>query len=101
MATPFHLFTHHTQHTIMKKLCLTVAALSCFLAACDNMKKTENTADNDAAKRNIEACDAVNDAFKTGDVSKIDNYVAADMVDHTDHGDVKGVDSLKAMIQMM
>jgi predicted SnoaL-like aldol condensation-catalyzing enzyme len=38
--------------------------------------------------------------LKTGDVSHIDDVVAADFVDHTDKGDL-GRDSLKAMIAQM
>lgn len=84
----------------MKKIYL-AAALGCLLASCDNMKSTESNAGDDMAKRNLDACHAVNEAFRTGDVSKIDSFVAADFVDHSDHGDVKGLDSFKAMVQMV
>jgi predicted SnoaL-like aldol condensation-catalyzing enzyme len=43
----------------------------------------------------------VNKAFETGDASGVDSVVASDFIDHTDHGDVKGRDSLKAMINMV
>ena len=46
------------------------------------------------------ASDAISKAFETGDISKIDSVVADDFVDHTDQGDKKGKDSLKAMITM-
>jgi predicted ester cyclase len=48
----------------------------------------------------LEAAHAVNKAFVTGDISKIDDAVAADFVDHSDRGDF-GRDSLKAMIKTM
>lgn len=47
------------------------------------------------------AFDNITKAFQTGDVSGIDSVVADDFLDHTDRGDVKGKDSMKAMINMM
>ena len=56
---------------------------------------------SDAAKKNMNAFNTVSDAFKTGDVSKIDSVVASDFVDHSGmHGDGNR-DSLKAMVSMM
>lgn len=55
---------------------------------------------SDKAKKNLAASHIVNDAFMSGDVSKIDDAVAADFVNHTDYGDM-GRDSLKAMITNM
>jgi predicted SnoaL-like aldol condensation-catalyzing enzyme len=52
------------------------------------------------AEKNLAASHIVNKAFETGDPSMIDSAVAADFVDHSDHGDT-GRDSLKAMITMM
>lgn len=56
--------------------------------------------DNSMTEKNLAASHIVNDAFATGDISKIDDAVASDFVDHTDQG-VKNRDSLKVMIPMM
>ena len=55
--------------------------------------------DNSMAEKNLAASHIVNEAFRTGDISKIDDAVASDFVDHTDRGDMNR-DSLKAMITM-
>lgn len=55
---------------------------------------------SDAARKNLDAFRAVDTAFQTGDLSRIDSVVASDFVDHTPKGDL-GRDSLKAMITMM
>jgi len=52
-------------------------------------------------QRNLDASHTISKAFETGDVSGIDSVVAEDFVDHSDHGDIKGRDSLKAMVKMM
>ena len=83
----------------MKKIFFAaLAGLFCFCISC-NDAGTSNK-DSDAKQKNIAASDAVSKAFETGDVSKIDSVVADDFVDHTDMGDKKGKDSLKAMITM-
>lgn len=56
---------------------------------------------SDAAKKNLDAVHAVVNAFETGDVSKINDLVSADFLDHTDRGDMVGPDSLKAAVTMM
>lgn len=83
----------------MKKIFFAaLAGLICFCISCDS--KTESASgNNDKAQKNIAASDAISKAFETGDVSKIDSVVSADFVDHTDHGDKKGADSLKAMVK--
>ncbi|HEY6062454.1 MAG TPA: ester cyclase [Chitinophagaceae bacterium] len=84
----------------MKKLFIIFSAgCICLLSSCTS-KKEAGDGMSDKAKKNLAASHIVNDAFMTGDVSKIDDAVAADFVDHTDMGD-KGRDSLKAMITTM
>lgn len=83
----------------MKKLFYCAAVLlSLGLLSCS--EKKESGGMSDAAKKNLESVQAVVKAFETGDVSKIDDAVSADFVDHTDRGDI-GRDSLKAMIKSM
>jgi predicted ester cyclase len=59
---------------------------------------------NTQAEKNMETVKTVNRAIESGDMSKIDQYIAADGVDHGggDHGeDVKGLDSIKAHLGRM
>jgi predicted SnoaL-like aldol condensation-catalyzing enzyme len=93
----------------MKKILSLLATGILFVCVSCSDDKTEKTAgdtmsaekkDNSMAEKNLAASRIVSDAFQTGDISKIDDAVAADFVDHTDQGD-KNRDSLKAMIQMM
>ena len=84
----------------MKKfLFILSAAASFLLSACNDMNSTSGGM-TDAAKKNLEAFHAVDNAFLTGDISRIDSVVASDFVDHTPKGDL-GRDSLKAMITMI
>ncbi len=90
----------------MKKLSfLAYAGMLCIFASCNN-PDTGTTAAADSnnkamEEKNLAASDAVSKAFETGDASAIDSVVADDFIDHTDRGDVKGKDSLKAMINMI
>ena len=85
----------------MKKLLFILfAATICFLTACTEKAATSGGM-SDAARKNLDAFHAVDNAFQTGDLSRIDSVVASDFVDHTPKGDVVGTDSLKAMITMM
>jgi predicted SnoaL-like aldol condensation-catalyzing enzyme len=80
----------------MKKLLIIFSAgFICLLTSCNSKKEAGGM--SDAAKKNLAASHIVNDAFMSGDVSKIDDAVATDFVDHTDMGD-KNRDSLKSMI---
>lgn len=87
----------------MKKIFLAAfAGLLCFCISCNS--KTESTSDNkysEQEQKNIAASDVITKAFQTGDVSGIDSVVSDDFVDHTDRGDMKGRDSLKAMVKMV
>ncbi len=49
-------------------------------------------------QKNLAASNAIMQAFETGDASKLDSVVAPDFLDHTDRGDMKGIDSLKAAV---
>ena len=84
----------------MKKfLVILFVATICFLTAC-NEKAATSSGTSDAARKNLDAFHAVDNAFQTGDLSRIDSVVSSDFVDHTPKGD-KGRDSLKTMITMM
>lgn len=53
-------------------------------------------------EKNIETVKAVNRAIESGDMSKLDQYITSDAIDHAgEHGDVKGLDSIKANLGRM
>jgi len=84
----------------MKKILFILSAVACcFLSACTD-KAADGGGMSDAAKKNLEAFHAVDNAFQTGDISRIDSVVASDFVDHTPKGDWNR-DSLKTMITTM
>jgi predicted SnoaL-like aldol condensation-catalyzing enzyme len=75
-------------------------ALTCICISCndasDNSPNTKHTTEE---QKNIDASNVITNAFQTGDVAGIDSVVADDFIDHTDRGDMKGRDSLKAMVK--
>ena len=84
----------------MKKIFFAaVAGLLCFCISC-NDAGTANK-DSDAKQKNLAASDAIGKAFETGNVAAIDSFIADDFVDHSDRGDVKGRDSVKAMVKFI
>jgi len=87
----------------MKKIFFSaLAGVLCVCISCNDVSSSSANNDEEAQEqKNIAASDAVGDAFQTGDVSKIDSVVSDDFVDHSDHGDVKGKDSLKAMVNFV
>ena len=94
----------------MKKVFL---ALACafMLLSCKDAAKTETadggpSADNardEQAKRNSQTTREVYKAIETGDVSKLDSFIAKDVVDHEGNNgkDVVGLDSLKYHLGLM
>ena len=74
-----------------------MSALGLLLNSCE-VNKTD-TIDNDARQKNMTATTEINKAMQTGDVSKLDQYIAADAVDHASPaGDVVGIDNIKSMV---
>ena len=82
----------------MKKIFFVAIAGVLCITACNNATSDKSSG---AREKNMAASDAILKAFGTGDVSKLDSFVSADFVDHTDQGDKKGLDSLKAMVTMV
>lgn len=82
----------------MKKILFAAIAATFCITSCNDATSTKSS---DTKQKNLAASDAVGKAFETGDVSKIDSFVSDDFIDHTDQGDKKGRDSLKAMVNMM
>ena len=57
---------------------------------------------NTQGEKNIETVKSVDRLIESGDMSKLDQYIASDAVDHAgEHGDVKGLDSIKANLGRM
>ena len=100
----------------MKKfLMIASAGLICFITGCNSSGEksasadttaTSSSASNNAASsmgdKNIATIHAINEAISSGEVSKLDQYIATDCVDHSgEHGEVKGLDSIKAELKHM
>src|SRR5215212_1396548 len=84
----------------MKKIFFAaLAGMLCIFTSCDNNNATVVGKGDTPREKNLAASDIVDQAFQTGDASKIDSVISPDFVDHSDKGDVKGTDSLKAMIK--
>lgn len=82
----------------MKKFLLpAIAVMFIYLSACNQPASSSNTSEE---QQNLSADSTIGEAFRTGDISKIDSVVASDFIDHTERGD-KNRDSLKAMIKMI
>lgn len=81
---------------------LAFASLLFIFTSCDSSisATTDNNENNKAVEeKNLAASGVISKAFETGDISGIDSVVADDFLDHTERGDMKGRDSLKAMIK--
>jgi SnoaL-like polyketide cyclase len=100
----------------MKKfLTIASAGLICFITGCNNSGEKSASADTTAASnsassatttstgdKNIATIHAINDAISSGEVGKLDQYIATNCVDHSgEHGEVKGLDSIKAELKSM
>lgn len=84
----------------MKKLFFaTAAAMLCFFISCNDSATTSTTTSE--SEKNSARNKEVYRAIETGDVSKLDSFIATDIVDHGDMGDIQGLDSLKKMFVQM
>jgi len=79
----------------MKKNLLAIfSCLFLFFTSCNN--DTGGSKLSAQAQKNLDACHTINKAVETGEVSPLDNIIAADAIDHTSMGECKGRDSIKA-----
>ena len=88
----------------MKKfLMIASVGLFSFITSCNSSgDKSASETSSSTGDKNIAAVHAINEAITSGDVSKLDQYIATDGVDHSgDHGEVKGIDSIKAELRQM
>ena len=81
----------------MKKLAFAFSAvILCLLLSCSDSKTASSTSEK--ANTNLDHTKAIVKMFETGDFSKVGDHIATDGVDHSGPmGEVKGLDSLKAM----
>jgi hypothetical protein len=75
-----------------------VFAAAFSLGACNSAGGPPAAVQVDSAGlKNLAVANAINRAIEAGDVSNLGDYIAADAVDHSgQHGDVVGIDSIKA-----
>jgi len=82
----------------MKKLVFAFLAIAICTVIVSCNEQTAGTSDK--AKKNQAANQAILKMFESGDFSKVSDYIATDAVDHSGpRGEVKGLDSIKAMFQ--
>jgi len=67
------------------------------LVACTSKEDSSTTKSSENENMNAKSR-AVYKAIETGDVSGLDSIIDKDFVDHTAMGDVRGLDSIKAML---
>ena len=81
----------------MKKL-ISLFGLTCiFLAGCND----QSSGPSATAQKNLDATKNIRQAIAGKDMAKLGDYIAVDCIDHSgDHGDLKGLDSIKAQIQV-
>ena len=77
------------------------ASLLCFSSCNNTATVAGKSKDKSVAEKNLEASRAIGKTFETGNTNVLDSVVADDFLDHTDRGDVRGRDSLKAMVKMV
>jgi predicted SnoaL-like aldol condensation-catalyzing enzyme len=90
----------------MKQLLFALTAAVVFTSCNDTTKVASATDTNDQrnAAKNTENVKEVYRAIETGDISKIQGFVADDFVDHNanmDNSDIKGKDSALKMLSMI
>lgn len=85
----------------MKKVIFASGAfMLCFLMSCKDAKTT-NTTTSSTAETNRNNMSAVYAGIQSGDMSKMDAFVSADIVDHGMPMEIKGRDSVKKMLADM
>ena len=77
-----------------KHFWIPVLSASCFCISCNT---GQSSGPSETAKQNLDKVHEITKSFTSKDFSKLGDYISADAIDHAgDHGDVKGLDSIKA-----
>ena len=82
----------------MKKFFSPLLLLAFGFMACKNEKTNETTTTSTSASTNAANMQAIYTGIENGDVSKFDDYMSEDIMDHTMDGDVNGRDNVKARL---
>ncbi len=83
----------------MKKLLFGALALSlCSIISCTDKKTTSETNASSSSETNRMNNGTIYRAIETGDMSKVDEFISENIVDHGMMGDIHGRDSVKAML---
>ena len=83
----------------MRHIACALATLLFICVSCNDKPTVPLQSNTDTkAKKNLEAWHRVTMAFVTGNPEAINPVMAEDYIDHTNRGDVKGRDSVKAKI---
>ncbi len=93
----------------MKKILFLLTAMAVFISCNENsgsptVATTNETNEGANHAKNTEQVKEVYRAIETGDVSKLDSFIAEDFVDHNgnpDGSDIKGRDSVKKMLSQI
>jgi ketosteroid isomerase-like protein len=71
--------------------------LSILFISCSNQEPGTLSA---TAQKNLDAMKAIHQAIESKDYSRLGDFIAPDAIDHAgDHGDIKGLDSIKSQLQ--
>lgn len=87
----------------MKKLLFAIAAI-CLIYSCNESKTLSANEDNSQAERNAQNSREIYKALETGDVSRLDSFIAEDILDHNGNDrweDIRGRDSVKHYISQV
>jgi ketosteroid isomerase-like protein len=80
------------KYTYFLSLTLTILFL-----ACNNQQPGAPTA---TTQKNLDAMKGIRQVMESKDYSKLGDFIASDAVDHAgEHGDIKGIDSIKSELQ--
>ena len=79
----------------MNKIILSAFLMVTLLVSCNN----QPSGPSETTKMNIASMNGIDDAIQRKDFSKLGDFIAQDCIDHAgEHGDVVGLDSLKASL---
>jgi hypothetical protein len=79
---------------LKKYFWIPVLSATCFCISCNG---GPSSGPSEMAKQNLDKVHEITKSFTSKDFNKLGDYILADAIDHAgDHGDVKGLDSIKA-----
>src|SRR5690349_11747108 len=86
----------------LRPIAIVAATAFVFVACNTKTEETKGMSMSSRAQKNIATVDSVSHAITSGDFSRIDSFLAPDVVDHaSETGTKRGRDSVKAHLQQM